>query len=165
MCVHGNMDIKNYLFYTMAVCVCVCLCACWWTWELLSNSIVHCLETNNENKYIIINNSRWGSRAENVMKDSTHPRYHLFELLPTVQRCSSTSLKTKCLVDSFYPWALHKMNAAARWNFQRILNILFFLWCMFVCVCVCGFLFVWFLLLLCVTEPGNYCSIPFCIAQ
>lgn len=64
-----------------------------------------------------ISNSHCRDRAEHIMKDGTHYRYHLFELLPSGRRLNS---RTKRLKDSFY---------SCKWTLPHADNIL----------CVCSF--------------------------
>lgn len=58
------------------------------------------------------------SRAENILKDTTHSGYPLFDLLSLERRFSSTQSRAKRSRDCFYLWALNKMNVAAGWRFK-----------------------------------------------
>ena len=51
------------------------------------------------------------SRARKITKDSSHPVFHLFDLLPSVRRYRSIHAKTNRLGDSFFPHAVTILNS------------------------------------------------------
>lgn len=57
-----------------------------------------------------IYNSRCISRARNILKDTTHPGFHLFNLLPSGRRFRSIRARTNRLRDSFFPKAVTILN-------------------------------------------------------
>ena len=54
-----------------------------------------------------IHPSRCLSRAEAIIRDSTHPAHHLFDLLPSGRRYRSIRTRTDRLRNSFFPQAHH----------------------------------------------------------
>ena len=50
--------------------------------------------------------------AHSILRDSTHPGYHLFELLPSGRRFRTIKAKTDRLRNSFYPRAIIALNNA-----------------------------------------------------
>ncbi|KAK0134730.1 hypothetical protein N1851_029619 [Merluccius polli] len=58
-----------------------------------------------------IYNSRCLSRARNILKDTTHPGFHLFNLLPSGRRFRSIRARTNRLRDSFFPIAVTILNS------------------------------------------------------
>lgn len=58
-----------------------------------------------------ISNSRCLSRAGNIIKDSSHPSNHLFELLPSSQRFRSSKTRMNRLRNSFFPRAITAVNS------------------------------------------------------
>ena len=57
-----------------------------------------------------IYNSRCLSRARNILKDSTHPGFHLFDLLPSGRRYRCIKTRTNRFKDSFFPRAITTLN-------------------------------------------------------
>ena len=55
--------------------------------------------------------SRCLSRARGILKDTTHPGYHLFNLLPSGRRFRSIYARTNRLRDSFFPKAVTLLNS------------------------------------------------------
>ena len=53
-----------------------------------------------------ISSSRCLNRARNIIKDSSHPAHHLFNLLPSGRRYRSIRARTTRLTNSFFPWAI-----------------------------------------------------------
>ncbi len=53
---------------------------------------------------------RCKSRADKIIKDSTHPGNHLFRLLPSGKRFRSMMAKTERLRRSFFPQAIRLLN-------------------------------------------------------
>ena len=51
-------------------------------------------------------------KAHSILRDSTHPGYHLFELLPSGRRFRTIIAKTDRLRNSFYPRAIIALNNA-----------------------------------------------------
>ena len=51
------------------------------------------------------------SRARGILKDTTHPGYHLFNLLPSGRRFRSIYARTNRLRDSFFPKAVTILNS------------------------------------------------------
>lgn len=97
-----------------------------------------------------ISNSRCCSRAENMMKESTHPGYHLFELLPVVVLVLLLLGQTGWGI-TFILGKLLKINDAPCWQFSTYFENITFLYSMCVCVCV--------------GVPRDYCSISLGIAH
>ena len=58
-----------------------------------------------------IYNSRCLSRAQNIVKDTSHPGHHLFDLLPSGRRYRSLRSRTNRFRDSFYPRAVVALNS------------------------------------------------------
>ena len=54
--------------------------------------------------------SRYLSRANNILKDSSHPGHHLFTLLPSGRRYRSFRARTTRLKNSFFPTAIRTLN-------------------------------------------------------
>ncbi len=57
-----------------------------------------------------IANTRYLSRAKNIVKDFSHPGHHLFSLLPSGRRYKSIKTRTARLSNSFYPRAIQSLN-------------------------------------------------------
>ncbi len=57
-----------------------------------------------------ISSSRCLKRAGSIMSDSSHPAYHLFDLLPSGRCYRSIKTRTSRLRDSFFPWAIRTLN-------------------------------------------------------
>src|SRR4029434_5543016 len=55
--------------------------------------------------------SRYLSRANNILKDSSHPGHHLFTLLPSGRRYRSMRAGTTRLNNSFFPSAIRLLNS------------------------------------------------------
>ncbi|KAF7652537.1 hypothetical protein LDENG_00095020 [Lucifuga dentata] len=53
-----------------------------------------------------ISNSRCLCRAKTILKDSTHPAHHLFDLLPSGRHYRSFTARTTKLKNSFFPRAI-----------------------------------------------------------
>ena len=60
-----------------------------------------------------IYNSRCLNRARTILKDSTHPGFHFFNLLPSGRRFRSILAETNRLRDSFFPKAVTILNSNA----------------------------------------------------
>ena len=56
-------------------------------------------------------NPRCLSRARNILKDTTHPGFSLFNLLPSGRRFRSIHARTNRLRDSFFPKAVTILNS------------------------------------------------------
>ncbi len=54
--------------------------------------------------------SHYLSRAKNIIKDTSHPGHHLFNLLPSGRRYRSLRAKTTRLQNSFFPVAIRTLN-------------------------------------------------------
>lgn len=59
-----------------------------------------------------IYNSRCLGRAKSIIKDYTHPGFHLFNLLPSGRRYRAIPAKTNRLRDSFFPKAVTILNSS-----------------------------------------------------
>ena len=59
-----------------------------------------------------IYNSRCLGRAKSIIKDYTHPGFHLFNLLPSGRRYRTISAKTNRPKDSFFPRAVTILNSS-----------------------------------------------------
>ncbi len=59
-----------------------------------------------------IYNSRCLGRAKSIIKDYTHPGFHLFNLLPSGRRYRTIPAKTNRLRDSFFPRAVTMLNSS-----------------------------------------------------
>lgn len=57
-----------------------------------------------------IYNSRCVSRARSIIKDPTHPGFHLFTLLPSGRRYKALPARTNRMKNSFFPKAVTTMN-------------------------------------------------------
>ena len=57
-----------------------------------------------------IASSRYHSRAVSIIKDTSHPSNHLFDLLPSGRRYRSHKTRTNRLRNSFFPRAISTMN-------------------------------------------------------
>ena len=66
--------------------------------------------------FITIYNSRCLGRARSIIKDYTHPGYHLFNLLPSGRRYRAIPAKTNRLRDSFFPRAVTILNSNLHWG-------------------------------------------------
>lgn len=51
------------------------------------------------------------SRANSILKDTTHPYQHLFSLLPSGRRYRALKARTSRLKNSFYPRAITELNS------------------------------------------------------
>lgn len=58
-----------------------------------------------------IYSSRCLSRAANIIKDSSHPGFNMFSLLPSGKRYRCISTKTHRLKNSFFPKAITTLNS------------------------------------------------------
>lgn len=58
-----------------------------------------------------IYNSRCLSRAKKILKDSTHPSFHLFSMLPSGRRYRSIRVRTNRFKNSFFPRAIITLNS------------------------------------------------------
>ena len=54
-------------------------------------------------------------KAHSILRDSTHPGCHLFELLPSGRRFRTIKAKTDRLRNSFYPRAIIAVDNAQNW--------------------------------------------------
>ena len=54
--------------------------------------------------------SRCLSRAERITKDSSHPGFHLFDLMPSGRRYRSIRTRSSRFRDSFFPKAVSTLN-------------------------------------------------------
>ena len=57
-----------------------------------------------------ISNTRYLSRASNIIRDCAHPGHHLFDLLPSGKRYRSLKTRTNRLNHSFFPTAIRILN-------------------------------------------------------
>ncbi|KAK5892697.1 hypothetical protein CesoFtcFv8_013051 [Champsocephalus esox] len=57
-----------------------------------------------------ITRSRCLRRTSSILKDSSHPARHLFDLLPSGRRYRSLKARTSRLTNSFFPWAIRTLN-------------------------------------------------------
>lgn len=53
-------------------------------------------------------------KAENIVKDTSHPDHYLIKLLPSRKRFESFKSRTKRFSDSFLPTAVCTLNAARK---------------------------------------------------
>ncbi len=60
-------------------------------------------------------NSRALNKVKNILKDSTYPCFHLFQLLPSGRRYRCFKTRTKRFKDSFFPRAINIMNSNSHW--------------------------------------------------
>ncbi|KAL6463905.1 hypothetical protein MHYP_G00282960 [Metynnis hypsauchen] len=54
---------------------------------------------------------RTRKRAEKISTDPSHPRHHLFQLLPSGRRFSHMRIRTSRLKRSFFPQAITLLNS------------------------------------------------------
>jgi hypothetical protein len=55
-------------------------------------------------------NRRCQRKAHKIVRDSSHPSYRLFTLLPHCKQYQSAKSRTKRLLNSFYPQAIRLLN-------------------------------------------------------
>lgn len=67
-----------------------------------------------------IASSRYLSRAGNIIKDSSHPGNHMFDLLPSGRRYRSHRTRTTRLRNSFFPTAITAVNNSGRFFIDHI---------------------------------------------
>ncbi len=60
-------------------------------------------------------NSRVLNKVKNILKDSTHPGFHLFQLLPSGRRYRRFKSRTRRFKDSFFPRAINIVNFNMHW--------------------------------------------------
>uniref|UniRef100_A0A669AWP5 Reverse transcriptase domain-containing protein n=1 Tax=Oreochromis niloticus TaxID=8128 RepID=A0A669AWP5_ORENI len=61
-----------------------------------------------------LHNTRCLKKAQNIIKDTSHPGHSLFELLPSGRRYRAISVRTNRLKHSFYQTAITRLNAATK---------------------------------------------------
>ncbi|MCJ8733028.1 hypothetical protein PDJAM_G00218310, partial [Pangasius djambal] len=61
-----------------------------------------------------LHSSRCLKKAQNIVKDTSHPGHSLFELLPSGRRHRLINARTNRLKHSFYPIAITALNAAKK---------------------------------------------------
>lgn len=57
-----------------------------------------------------ISNTRYLSRAKQIVSDCSHPDHFLFDLLPSGRCFRSIKARTSRYINSFYPKAVHTLN-------------------------------------------------------
>src|SRR4029434_6775011 len=66
--------------------------------------------------------SRYLSRANNILKDSSHQGHHLFTLLPSGRRYRSFRARTTRLKNSFFPTAIRTLNTDMHLTLSTLLT-------------------------------------------
>src|SRR4029434_7895584 len=66
--------------------------------------------------------SRYLSRANNILKDSSHPGHHLFTLLLSGRRYRSFRARTTRLKNSFFPTAIRTLNTDMHYTLSTLLT-------------------------------------------